>query len=55
MKREYVCEINVESNGYIKHDECIDHCLPYTFDVCKETHSIRYCQCSKLYSFFDKL
>ena len=55
MKREYVREINVESNGYIKHDECIDYCLPYAFGECKKTHSIRCYQCLNLYSFFDEL
>src|SRR6266487_4674024 len=55
MKREYVRKISVESNGHIKHDECIDHCLPYAFGECEKTHSIRCCQCSNFYSFFDEL
>ncbi|RIA94795.1 hypothetical protein C1645_817495 [Glomus cerebriforme] len=55
MKKEYVCEISVKSNGHINHNECINHYLPYAFDEYNETHSIRCSQCSKLYSFFDKL
>jgi len=54
MKREYVREISIESNGHIEHDECIDHCLPYAFGECNKVHSIRCSQCSKLYSFFDE-
>src|SRR5688572_12951805 len=52
-KLPYVHEIT--NDGHIKHDECIDYCLSYAFGKCKKTHSIRYCQYSNLYSFFDEL
>ncbi|UZO28016.1 uncharacterized protein OCT59_021561 [Rhizophagus irregularis] len=55
MKREYVCEISIESNGHTEHDEYIGHCLPYAFGECNKMHSIRCSHCPKLYSFFDKL
>ncbi|RHZ72722.1 hypothetical protein Glove_240g36 [Diversispora epigaea] len=32
IKREYVHELIVKNNGQIEHDECIGHCLPFTFE-----------------------
>ncbi|RHZ82683.1 hypothetical protein Glove_105g11 [Diversispora epigaea] len=55
IKREYVRELKVKNNGHIEHDKCIDHCLPFVFGECTETHIIRCNQCSKLYLFFDEL
>ncbi|RHZ89316.1 hypothetical protein Glove_16g30 [Diversispora epigaea] len=55
IKREYVRELKVKNNGHIEHDKCIDHCLPFAFGECTETHIIRCNQCSKLYLFFDEL
>ena len=41
MKRKYVYKISVESNSYIKYNECINYCLLYIlFDKYKKTYSI---------------
>ncbi|RGB39733.1 hypothetical protein C1646_754231 [Rhizophagus diaphanus] len=55
MKREYIREISVESNGHAENDECIDHYLPYAFGKYNKMHGIRCSHCPKLYSFFDEL
>ena len=55
LKRDYELELQIGIDGKVEHDECIDHCLPYAFGVCKQIHNKRCVNCYNFHKFFENL
>ena len=55
LKRDYERELTISQQGIINHYSCIDHCLPYAFGICIETHTSRCENCAKFYNFFKNI
>src|SRR5256885_7949598 len=55
LKRDYERELTVNQQGKMNYDNGIDHCLPYAFGTCTDTHTSRYENCTRFYDFFKNL
>jgi hypothetical protein len=55
LKRGMEEEIKVLDDGYLEHDPCLNHCLLFAFDECREKHDL-YCEkCSSIFVFLEEL
>ncbi len=55
LKRGFKRELVIEENRETKHNSCIDHCLLYAFDECKESHNSCCENYIEFFVFFDYL
>ena len=55
MKRNFKRELEINSNGTISHDNCINHCLLYAFGECKQFHTLCCTNYNEFFVFFDFL
>ena len=55
LKWNYEEELIVKSDGYIDHNSCISHCLPYAFGKYISKHEIQCSDCDQLFEFLDFL
>ncbi|CAJ0895104.1 3365_t:CDS:2 [Entrophospora sp. SA101] len=51
-KREYELELEINNDGTIQHNNCINHCLTFAFGICTQPHTTICLKCSQLYEFF---
>jgi len=55
LKREYEKDLKVDCLGYTYHVECLEHCLPYAFGQCTNSHISNCDQCNKISKWFHQL
>ena len=55
MKKDYENELKVDSFGHIQHVACINHCMPYAFEVCSQLHTETCDNCESFFRLFAKI
>ena len=53
MRRTFERNLLVNYDRTTSHISCIDHCLLYVFNECKEIHTSRCNDCKDFFDFFD--
>src|SRR6266498_1718959 len=53
MRRTFERNLLVNYDRTTSHISCIDHCLLYVFNECKEIHTSQYSDCKDFFNFFD--